>query len=1199
MSALLFKSDIDLDRNQAVNHRLENRTSAFASPLDGMLYFDSQTGARRIRYVIDQSGGTEEEKYEYIPRLDLAETVSGLYTFSRSTSAPFAVLENSAKVTHLDADKLDGLHAVVANTATSVCARDSNGRTQVSDPSADLDAVNYGFMRSWISGMRDPKEACRVASTAAMLASRVSSTLTATVNGSINGGSFDGITTIAINDRVLMKNQLASEDNGIYIVTDLGSAGTPWVMQRAADADSSAEVTNGMYTVITDGALGQGTHWLLVTADPISLNSTGLTFIQISAPQSTLAGNGLVRVGNTVHFAQSASYTTGAIPFAASTSTIGFDAVNLFWDDTNNRLGIGTTTPGSTIDATGNITARGQLWSGVNDTTSGILGLYGHATGTTTGGTIALYNAADHDSNNEYWAIQPVSANLRIGPNNAVNSFYFTETGRFGINTVTPLARLHLVGPSTAPGGSAPVGAVVVGTTGSNGSLEIGNDATSTFYSWIQSRNNTSASVYTLALNPSGGSVAVGTTAPDSGFHVKTSSGSYSILERSAVNGAGYAGVLELRTDAKTIGDGILLWFTAKDSGDAAQTYGRIVCSIVSPTAGAEQAELSLWTVTGGSYARGLTLTHDGLLGVGVAAPAVAAHVSNASAANTEIRVENTGSAYAYLRAKAVARYAAFLSETTTATAQTWATGQYGSASWQVYNVTAGAAALLVGTSGDTYISRSLRVGAMSSDPGDNNLAVDGTATVGSLASAGTKVLTATSAGLIQTSDDITVVNLTASTSATVPTPTTDYHAATKAYVDAIGAGLRPKTPARVATAAALPTNSRTGDVLTASANGSINVAGIDSVTTLALNDRVLVKDESTAANNGMFYVSQVGDGSNPWTLTRTSDCDSAGEVTKGMYCYVSAGSTNVGRSYFQTETVSTLNSDALAFIIFYQGVAYAEGVGIDITGLTISLDQAVSPTWTGAHTFKNTNGVRLDPYGTSTGETTSIRFVELALNGTNYVGLKAPDAISANTLWTMPSADGSANHYLKTNGSGVLSFAQIASAEINNATFVTSVSGTSGRITVTGTLTPTIDIASTYVGQNTITTLGTIGTGVWNGTAISNAYGGTGQNSSSWTGIVQVSSGTWAINNDLPAASTINSKAIARKYAVAVGNTSSVSFNVTHSLGTRDVVVAVFQTGSPYSLVMCDVTATDTNTVTVTFATAPSTNEFTVVVVG
>lgn len=66
--------------------------------------------------------------------------------------------------------------------------------------------------------------------------------------------------------------------------------------------------------------------------------------------------------------------------------------------------------------------------------------------------------------------------------------------------------------------------------------------------------------------------------------------------------------------------------------------------------------------------------------------------------------------------------------------------------------------------------------------------------------------------------------------------------------------------------------------------------------------------------------------------------------------------------------------------------------------------------------------------------------------------------------------------------------------------TGVTSVSGTSNRITSTGGLTPVIDIAATYVGQSSITTLGTIGTGTWQASIVSPIYGGTGVNNGSST---------------------------------------------------------------------------------------------------
>jgi hypothetical protein len=66
--------------------------------------------------------------------------------------------------------------------------------------------------------------------------------------------------------------------------------------------------------------------------------------------------------------------------------------------------------------------------------------------------------------------------------------------------------------------------------------------------------------------------------------------------------------------------------------------------------------------------------------------------------------------------------------------------------------------------------------------------------------------------------------------------------------------------------------------------------------------------------------------------------------------------------------------------------------------------------------------------------------------------------------------------------------------------TGVTSVSGTADRITSTGGTTPVIDIAATYVGQTSITTLGTIATGTWQGTVLGSTYGGTGVNNGAST---------------------------------------------------------------------------------------------------
>ncbi len=102
----------------------------------------------------------------------------------------------------------------------------------------------------------------------------------------------------------------------------------------------------------------------------------------------------------------------------------------------------------------------------------------------------------------------------------------------------------------------------------------------------------------------------------------------------------------------------------------------------------------------------------------------------------------------------------------------------------------------------------------------------------------------------------------------------------------------------------------------------------------------------------------------------------------------------------------------------------------------------------------------------------------------TNYVAIRASGVMPADYTITLPAAAPASNTYLKYDGTDyVWDVAGGGGA-------VSSVSGTTNRITVSPTTGATVvDIAATYVGQASITTLGTIGTGVWNGTSISTTY--------------------------------------------------------------------------------------------------------------
>lgn len=162
----------------------------------------------------------------------------------------------------LDADKLDGMEPATVATVSTIMSRDSAGRAQVVDPSAAADIATKSYVDSLANGL-DWKASCRVATTANLAVLSTSLII-------------DGVTTTT-GDRVLVKNQTSGADNGIYVASNSGA----W--SRSADANTSAKVTSGLAVAVTEGTTQGDSIWVLTTNDPITLNTTSLTFSQISA----------------------------------------------------------------------------------------------------------------------------------------------------------------------------------------------------------------------------------------------------------------------------------------------------------------------------------------------------------------------------------------------------------------------------------------------------------------------------------------------------------------------------------------------------------------------------------------------------------------------------------------------------------------------------------------------------------------------------------------------------------------------------------------------------------------------------------------------------------------------------------------------------------------------------------------------------
>lgn len=136
--------------------------------------------------------------------------------------------------------------------------------------------------------VQDYKASVRVHTQANLTATRTGNILLADANGAL--GTLDGV-TMAVGDRVLIgNNQTTGADRGIYVIDSLGSAGSKYQFTRAVDFDSDAEVTSGTIVPVTAGTVDSGRAFVLTTADPITVNTTSLTFTYWNLPAGTNGG---------------------------------------------------------------------------------------------------------------------------------------------------------------------------------------------------------------------------------------------------------------------------------------------------------------------------------------------------------------------------------------------------------------------------------------------------------------------------------------------------------------------------------------------------------------------------------------------------------------------------------------------------------------------------------------------------------------------------------------------------------------------------------------------------------------------------------------------------------------------------------------------------------------------------------------------
>lgn len=296
--------------------------------------------------------------------------------------------------------------------------------------------------------------------------------------------------------------------------------------------------------------------------------------------------------------------------------------------------------------------------------------------------------------------------------------------------------------------------------------------------------------------------------------------------------------------------------------------------------------------------------------------------------------------------------------------------------------------------------------------------------------------------------------------------PSSASDAVTKSYVDNLLAGLRWKAPVRAA--------STTNMTLATAVENTDVMDGV----TLATGDRILLKNQTAATENGIYTVNVTG------APTRATDADSTAELN---------------------------------------------GAAVLVTTGTVNADLA---------------------------------FVQVT---------DSPVIATNNIVWNQFGGGG--NSYLAGNGLG-----------LSSQTFSVTANGTSIDVSSSG-----VKIADAAAGSGLGVAAGVLA--VNTGTASATGLEVSGDN----VRIATDAAGT-GLTGGGGAALAVNTSVVVRKYAVDVGDNSSTSIAITHGLGTKDVTWSLYQKSNDTD-VYCDAVRTSTSVLTLTFATAPTTNQFRVVV--
>ena len=947
------------------------------------------------------------------------------------------------------------------------------------------DLANKQYVDS-VSGAAASKYECQCATTANITLSGLQ--------------TLDGYTTLA-NDRVLVKNQNNNAYNGIWVAST-----TAWL--RSSDMDNWSQVP-GATTFVQNGTLYANTGWVAITSETGTINTTPIIWSQFSGQGTYTAGTGLTLTGTQFSITNT-GVTPGSYGVASSVPTLVVNAQGQITGASNTLISISAGQINSAIPNSG--LANSSITIG---STSVSLG----GTLTTLAGT-SISGSTNTLTNIPNSAL--VNSSITINGNSVSLGGSTTITA---VNPYTLTIGSGLTGTSYNGSAAVTIALATVGTAGTYGSAGSTAVITTNAYGQVSSATTTSISISPAQINA---------TIPNSGLTNSTIT-----INGDAVSLGGSITVTADVPYSLTAGTGLS---GGSFNGSAPTTFAIANTAVTAGSYGSTSNTLEATVNAQGQ------LTALSAVSISIAPSQINATIPNSGLTNSSITINGNNVS---------------LGGSTTITADipnslTFNNGGSGAASGTTFN-------------GSTAITVSYNTLGASPLAGSTSLTTVGTITTGTWH--GSAIA---NTYLANSSVTYNGVNVALGASGTITANTTN---ALTIGTGLSGTSFNGSAPVTIAIA---------NSGVTAGSYGSSAVIPV-----ITVNSQGQITSISTQASNAPAYQGTWNASTNNPTLT-----SSVG--TQGYYYVVSvAGTTslngvsdwNVGDwAIFSggvwekvpgsnTESFTNLTTTNLA-VTGLTGYMYANNTSGNVTASTTIPTTALSGTITNAQLANSTIS------GVSLGSNLNALTIGTGLSGTSYNGSGAVTVSITNTAVSAGSyGSASAVGTFTVNAQGQLTAASsttisIAPSQINatipnsgltyssitingnsvslggsttitadipnSLTFNNSGTGASSGTSFNGATATTVSYntigASPLAGSTSLTTLGTIATGTWNGTTIGIGYGGTGLSSTPTNGQLLIGNGSGYSLSTITAGTGISVTNSSGGITIAVNGTGEVT---------------------------------------------------------